>query len=135
MSSSENPVKTACFNIATHLMWEKELTPEDIEPHMVELGEMTEKLEEIAVFHIGQVTEYDDGQEVVIRAINYMNEALVIPPLRGNYSWFEHTLAVLVELARPVAGLSEETLPFLEDLEMGMEIYRGDAENREAEDE
>lgn len=127
--SQENDLRKACFNIATNLMWEKDsLTAEKVDGNIAELTEMTEKFMESATFYVEQVKllypERYDHYEVVCKAIEYMDIVFVIPPLRGNYDWFEYTLGTLIELARPQGSLSDETDRFLNDLEFGISIYR-----------
>ena len=106
-------------------MWEKDnLTVERIESNMTELNEMTEKFVETAKFYLENIESLEGQSEIIVRAINYMEEAHAIPPLRGNYEWFDYTLGALTELACPNSILSKSNLDFLNDVETGINDYR-----------
>lgn len=73
-------------------MWEKDLmTLERIEENIIELNQMTDKFFETASFYLENIEGLEGQQEVIIRAINYIEETHAIPPFRGNYAWFDHT--------------------------------------------
>ena len=125
MKDLKEHIREACFNLSTSLMWEKEsLTVERIEKHMSELNEMTEKFYEKAVFYFENIEALEGNEQIIVRAINYIEEAHAIPPLRGNYVWFDYTLGTLIELACPNSRLSEKNLEFLNDIETGIKDYR-----------
>lgn len=125
MKSIENKIREACFNLSTSLMWEKDnLTIEKIESNITELNEMTEKFLETAKFYLENIEALEGQSEIIVRAINYIEEAHAIPPLRGNYQWFEYTLGALIELACPNSRLSNNNLEFLKDVENGIKDYR-----------
>tara|TARA_R110000868_G_scaffold371537_1_gene635249 strand:- start:310 stop:714 length:405 start_codon:yes stop_codon:yes gene_type:complete len=133
MKSIEDKIREACFDLSTSLMWEKDnLTVERIESNMTELNEMTEKFLETAKFYLENIEALEGQSEIIVRAINYIEEAHAIPPLRGNYQWFDYTLGALTELACPNSGLSNNNLEFLKDVENGIKDYR---ENSIDEDE
>lgn len=118
-------VREACFNLAEDLMWEKEaLRTENLEENMKELSGMTDKLFEIALDSYYQVENLKNGQDILIQAINYIEQAHAIPPLRGNYSWFSYTLHTLLELCNPNSMVGKELLPFIDNLEAGINDYR-----------
>jgi hypothetical protein len=122
-------VREACFNLAEDLMWENDaLKSEEVEESMNELSDMTEKLLQIALDSYYQVEQLENGQDILIRAINYIERAHAIPPLRGNYRWFFDTLHTLLELCNPNSIIDKEHLPFLEDLEAGINDYRENIE-------
>lgn len=118
-------IRVVCFNLAENLMWEKDaLKSEDVEESMKELSEMTEKFLRIALDSYYQVEQLENGQDILVRAINYIDHAHAIPPLRGNYSWFFDTLQTLLELCNPNSGLTKEHSTFLDDLEAGISDYK-----------
>jgi hypothetical protein len=118
-------VREACFNLAEDLMWEKDaLRTENIEENIKELSGMTDKLLKIALDSYYQVENLENGQDILIQAINYIEQAHAIPPLRGNYSWFSDTLHTLLELCNPNSIVGEELLPFIDNLEAGINDYR-----------
>lgn len=125
MKTIEDKIREACFNLSTSLMWEKDnLTLERIESNMTELNEMTERFVETAKFYLENIESLEGQSEIIVRAINYIEEAHAIPPLRGNYEWFDNTLRALTELACPNSRLSISNLEFLNDVESGIKDYR-----------
>lgn len=111
----------ACFLLAKDLMWEKTTSlPEKLPEQMDELSVMTENFVSISKKNFYQVEALPDGQEILIGAIKYLN-ALAIPPLRGNYEWFDYSLSILLELARPNDGVDQSGLPFLLRTRNGIE--------------
>ena len=118
-------IRESCFNLSISLMWEKQIqTIEQIEGNLNELNEMTENFYNSAMFYLVNIESLYGKDEIIIRAINYINEVHVIPPLRGNYAWFEYTLGAVLELACPNSRLSKKNLNFLNDIESGIKDYR-----------
>ncbi|MBT6377025.1 MAG: hypothetical protein HOJ72_02150, partial [Flavobacterium sp.] len=75
MKDLKEHIREACFNLSTSLMWEKEsLTVERIEKHMSELNEMTEKFYEKAVFYLENIEALEGNEQIIVRAINYIEE-------------------------------------------------------------
>jgi hypothetical protein len=65
------------------------------------------------------VEDYADGDEIMVGAIKYLtNQA--IPPLRGNYEWFHHSLATVLEICCPTINIAIENIPFLLKLQRGI---------------
>ena len=109
-------------------MWEKDnLTLERIESNRTELNEMTEKFLETAKFYLKNIERLEGQPEIIVRAINYMEEVHAIPPLRGAYQWFDYTLGALTELACPNSRPSNSDLDFLKDIENRIKDYRKDS--------
>jgi hypothetical protein len=125
-----NDIRKSCFELATHLMWEKGAwTINKIESNLSELNSIAEKLYKIAEDQFESRKNLEINSEIVSRAIYYINRVHTIPPLRGNYVWFENTLDVLLEIVCPNTLLKEESehILFLNDIEKGLEISRNDA--------
>lgn len=102
-----------CFSLAEDLMWEKTTSPlEKLPEQMEELSVMTENFVGLSKKNFYLVENLPDGQEILMGAIKYLN-ALAIPPLRGNYEWFDYSLAILLELTNPGGGPDQSGLPFL----------------------
>lgn len=110
-----------CFSLAENMMWERTTSPiEKLPEQMGELSAMTENFVNLSKKNFYLVEDLRDGQEILIGAIQYLN-ALAIPPLRGNYEWFEYSLAILLELANPSGGPDQSSLPFLLRVRNGIE--------------
>lgn len=109
----EERLLEACFSLAEDLMWEKTTSPlEKLPEQMDELSVMTENFVRLSKKNFYQVENLSDGQEILIGAIKYLN-AIAIPPLRGNYEWFDYSLIILLELANPNASPDQCGLPYL----------------------
>ncbi|MBK1439970.1 hypothetical protein JHJ32_08240 [Parapedobacter sp. ISTM3] len=117
----EKRLYEVCFSLAEDLMWEKTTSPlEKLPEQMNELSVMTENFVNLSKSNFYQVENLPDGQEILIGAIRYLN-AIAIPPLRGNYEWFDYSLTILLELAYPSGGPDQSGLPFLLRARNGIE--------------
>ena len=100
----DNRLFETCFSLAESLMWEKDTAPlEQLPEQLEELSEMTNRFVELAKETFYQVEDLPDGEELLISAIKYLHSQ-AIPPLRGNYNWFDYSLSTLLELANPNGG-------------------------------
>ncbi len=109
----EKRLLEACFSLAEDLMWEKTTSPlEKLPEQMDELSVMTENFVSLSKKNFYQVENLSDGQEILIGAIKYLN-AIAIPPLRGNFEWFDYSLSILLELANPSGSPDQSGLPYL----------------------
>jgi hypothetical protein len=115
---NEQKLSEICFALAENLMWEANTAPlERLPEQMDELATMTEQFVEIAKDYFIYVEDQPDGAEILFGAIQYLN-AQAIPPLRGNYDWFKHSLFLLLEICNPSNGFTG--LPFLLSLQKGV---------------
>ena len=116
----EKKILEACFSLAEELMWEKDTSPlERLPKHLEELSEMTDNFVEIVKRNSYQVDGLPDAQEILVGAIQYLT-SIAIPPLRGNYEWFNYSLAMLLEIANPNDGIDANGLPFLFRMRNGL---------------
>lgn len=121
----DDKINKACFDLSVSLMWEKDaLTIEKVDNHLDELKKMTDKFIEIAHFYLENIESLEGNKAILIRAINYIDQVHAIPPLRGNYEWFDNTLGTLIEIACPNSRITKNQLEFIQDLESGLEDYR-----------
>jgi len=58
------------------------------------------------------IEDLPNRQQIMISAIIHLN-ALAIPPLKGNYDWFEYSLITLLEIVNPYSSARKRGLPFL----------------------
>jgi hypothetical protein len=109
----EQGIFEACFSLAEDLMWEKNTAPLDkIAAQIDELSRTTNKYVSIVKKNFFMVEDLPDREEVMISAIRHLN-ALAIPPLKGNYQWFEYSLVTLLEIVNPYSAAGKSALPFL----------------------
>jgi len=74
-----------------------------------------------------QFSDFEDHENIVVRAVDYINYVYAIPPLRGTYSWFDEMLRALLELSCPTIILDKERMSFLDDIEKGISTARKEA--------
>lgn len=116
----QNKLLEVCFMLAEDLMWDKDAAPiERLPEDISELNEMTNKFIEIANQNYYQVEGLQDGDEILLGAIRYLN-VQAIPPLRGNYGWFANSLSTLLEICNPNSIVGGEGIPFLLSLQKGI---------------
>jgi len=117
----ENKLFTVCFELAENLMWEKDATPlEKQDEQIAELSQMTEKFIELAKQNFTLIEDYPDSSAVLLGAISYLN-TIAIPPLRGNYNWFDYSLQSLLDIAYPQGSPGKAGLPYLIKAREGIE--------------
>ena len=116
----EKKLLEVCFALAEDLMWEKDTAPlEKLSEDISELDYMTSRLMEIAKKNYYQVEDMPDGHNVLLGAIQYLR-VQAIPPLRGNYDWFNHSLSTLLEICNPNILMNNDEIPFLFSLQKGI---------------
>lgn len=117
---NEHQIFEACFSLAEDLMWEKTTAPLERIPEQIdELSCMTERFVSIVKKSFFIIEDLPDAHAIMIGAIKYLN-ALAIPPLRGNYYWFEYSLITILEIANPYSHAGKEGLPFLFAAQSGL---------------
>jgi hypothetical protein len=117
----EKKIFEACFRLSEELMWEKNTAPIDrLTEHLTELSYMTETFIKIIKSHFYQVESLPDAQEIILGAISYLT-SIAIPPLKGNFEWFNYSLAMLLEIANPNDSVDAKGLPFLFRMRNGVE--------------
>lgn len=115
----ENKLLEVCFTLAEDLMWEKDTVPiEKLPKDIYELNEMTNKFIEIAKVNYAQIEDLPNANEILFGAIRYLN-AQAIPPLRGNYAWFDYSLSMLLEICNPNSKVNGDGISFLFSLQRG----------------
>jgi hypothetical protein len=121
----DDKIRKACFDLSVSLMWEKDsLTIDKVDSHIDELQKMTDKFIEISNFYLENIESLNGNKDLLVRAINYIDHVHAIPPLRGDYGWFENTLGALIEMACPNSRITKRQLEFLTDIENGLAYYR-----------
>lgn len=109
----EQEIFEACFSLAEDLMWEKNTAPiEKIADQIDELSKTTDKYVSIVKKNFFIIEDLPNRQEIMVSVIIHLN-ALAIPPLKGNYDWFEFSLITLLEIVNPYSSAGKRGLPFL----------------------
>ncbi len=115
MSKQENFIRQNCFELAVRLTWEsKTIEPEKMASHITELADLTDKLYNKAIEVLDLYKDLGCSDEILARAISYMTDVHAIPPLKGNFQWFDYTLTTLVELVCPNYVIGESDHDFVE---------------------
>jgi len=96
---------------------------------MEELSEMTQELYKVSLEQFELVDGLGGNKDLLVKAIEYINQVHAVPLLRGNISWFNNTLRVLLELTCPNSILVKNSSPykFLIDIENGVKRTRRNA--------
>lgn len=106
-------------------MWERERITDDlILSNTAGLNAMANDFYNIAQWHMQNIEDRQKAEDIMFALIKYIDAAHAIPPLRGNTAWFDYTLAALVELAAPNAGLSRSSSEALAYFEAGIADYK-----------
>ncbi len=105
-------LRQACFTVARNTKWAQR--PMDV----AEIQAFSDRLFEIAQSRIHEPLKRDAA--VIARAVHYLNCTYAIPPLGEDTKWFGTALEVVLEIARPNSGLSDEAKPFLTDMMDGI---------------
>lgn len=118
----EDRLHELCFGLAEHLMWEKDTTLiSKLPEQLAELSEMTEKLVQISRDNYYLIEDLENSESILFGSILYL-KAQGIPPLRGNYYWFNYSLGTLLELCNPQNNIENDGLPFLQALQSGINL-------------
>ena len=127
---NENPLFEACFDLASKILVKKDtITIDQIEENLETLTNEANKFHRMAIEHQLRLTDFEDHENIVVRAVDYINYVYAIPPLRGTYSWFDEMLRALLELSCPTIILDKERMSFLDDIEKGIKIARNETLN------
>ncbi|SNT02067.1 hypothetical protein SAMN05216374_2334 [Tardiphaga sp. OK246] len=112
MSTGENDLKSACFELARTTKWSRK--PIDAEL----LSSLAVKFEEIARGFVEESLDRDIP--LIVKAVRYLNQVHALPPMDEDTSWFYNMLSVVVEIARPNTVVDERGKPFLEEMQKGI---------------
>ncbi|OHV00441.1 hypothetical protein BLA34_12680 [Ralstonia solanacearum] len=81
---------------------------------------LAQKFLSIAEDHQDFVRRQRESDDVIAFAVQYIAHVHAIPPSGTDTEWFRHTLAALLELAVPNAGLTEAAARLLPCLQEGI---------------
>jgi hypothetical protein len=126
----ENIIYKACEDLASTLMAgngvsKSEKTIQNVSEH----SEISTKLYGYALEHAFSVRHRGGNDELIVRAINYINYVHAIHPLLGKYVWFDEMLRALLELTCPNIVLDNNIIQFFHDIEKGIKKARRTALN------
>ncbi|MCB0276971.1 MAG: hypothetical protein KDI06_19290 [Calditrichaeota bacterium] len=125
----EDIIRTACFDLANHLV--KSPNPptiDRIESDVSSISEVADLLYKISVEQLELVEEDGGTPEIIFRPIRYMDEVHVGLGLEDYDLWFDFTLRSLLVIACPNKFLIQDSsaFRFLTDMENGIKISRRD---------
>lgn len=105
-------LRQACFELARITKWD--LKPVDT----AAIQSLADRYYEIASGQVNAEMDIDEG--LVARAVNYLANVHAMPPMGENTSWFSDSLRVVLEVARPNAGVNDENKEFLKEMLNGI---------------
>jgi hypothetical protein len=107
-------LRKACFEVARFV--KRSRKPVDAD----EISELASKLYEIAKDQ-ESTGELEIDLPLITRAVRYLGSVHVVPPIDDDTRWFYNKLRVVLEIARPNAGIDDENKEFLRDMLQGIE--------------
>ena len=126
----KNTIYNACFELASTLITKNEtMTIIEVEESLTEQAEIANELNRIAYEHLWGIINNGGDENLIVRAINYINFVHVLPALKGNYTWFDEMLRALLELTCPNIILDKQVVIFLDDVEKGIHKARRATKN------
>lgn len=121
----KNIILKACQDLSTTLMAHEDvITLKKTFPNVSGHTEIANKLYGYALEHSFAVRHRGGNDEMIVRAINYINYVHAMHPLLGKYVWFDEMLRALLELTCPNIVLDNKTVVFLGDIEKGIKKAR-----------
>ena len=125
MSSLDTRIEKVCWRISARLNAAVDSGGEV--GSVMEYIDLHTKLVDLAQFHRDFLRFRDADEEMVYRAICFMEEVLLTPFSGTEQSprWFYHNLHTLLTLATGRGRMCSETKLFLDDLASGIERFRG----------
>jgi hypothetical protein len=106
-------LRKACFEVARCVKWSRKPVDAD------EISELASKFYEIAKDQ-KSTGELEIDLPLITRAVRYLGSVHANPPMDDNTRWFYNKLRVVLEIARPNAGIDEENKEFLRDMLQGI---------------
>lgn len=111
----------ACYSLAENLTWKSEnSTIYEIEDETNKITRIAENLVIISKRNYSQVEDLNDGYDILLGAIKYL-ESISVPPIGENYQWFDYSQQILLELACPGSGPDKSGLAFLYRTKKGVQ--------------
>ncbi len=121
MELNHSALKTACFEFAQSVMWERK--PTDVSA----IQAFANLVYDAAIFHAEFIQNQERNPNLVTECVKYLNLKHAIPPMRDDIAFVRNALEVLVELACPNQGVSVEQEPFFNEVLQGINEAKADA--------
>lgn len=107
-------LERACREVAREVLWRNGASSTDV------VETLGAKFLDIAKGHQNFVRQQRESDDVIANAVRYIAHVHAFPPSGTDTRWFADTLQVLIELAVPNAGLTEESAAFLSNVQEGI---------------
>jgi len=111
----------SCKTVAREVLWRNGAASSDV------VETLAQKFLAIAQEHQDFVRQQRESDDVIAHAVRYIAHVHAIPPAGTDTAWFRQTLSVLMELAVPNAGLTEDTARLLPCIQQGIRESLSDA--------
>lgn len=112
--STDADLFNACKAVAREVLWRNGAASSDV------VETLARKFLAIAEDHQDFVRQQRESDDVIAFAVQYIAHVHAIPPSGTDTEWFRLTLATLMEVAVPNAGLTEEAARLLPCLQEGI---------------
>jgi len=107
-------LEQACREVAREVLWKNGASSTDV------VETLGAKFLVIAEGHQNFVRRQRESDDVIANAVRYIARVHAIPPSGTDTRWFADVLHVLMELAVPNAGLTEDSAAFLGNVQEGV---------------
>lgn len=121
MELNHTVLKSACFEFAQSVMWERKPTDVDAIQTFANL------VYDAAIFHVEYIQDQQRNPNIVTECVRYLTVKHAIPPLRDDIAFVRNSLEVLIELACPNQGVSLDQESFFKEILQGISEARADA--------
>ena len=124
MSSLDTRIEKVCWRLSARLNAAKDTAGEV--GSVLEYIDLHSKLVDLANFHREHIRFRDGDEEMVYRAICFMEEVLLTPFSGANAGaeWFYYNLQTLLALTSGQGTMCNDTKRFLDDLQNGIDKFR-----------
>ena len=116
MKLSQRSLMTACYEVASRTMSARR--PVDV----ASIEAVAKQFFKIAEEYQDFVTEQGRDPTLIDRGVRYLADKHAIPPIRDNTQWFSDVFEVLIELACPNTGATQNSNEFIRDVEDGIAV-------------
>lgn len=104
----------ACREVAREVLWKNGASSTDV------VETLGSKFLDVAKGHQNFVRQQRESDDVIANAVRYIARVHAVPLSGTDTRWFADALQVLIEIAVPNAGLTEESAAFLSNVQEGI---------------
>jgi len=123
MKLDHEELKSACFDYAKAVMWERK--PTDVS----DIQKFADSVYGEAIHHVKFIEGQDRDPNLIIQCVQYLALKHAIPPMRDDIQFVRNSLEILIELACPNQGATIHQKRFFHEIFRGLQEAISDAES------